>query len=156
MNAYEYAMEMEKEGEAFYRELAESADDAGLKNIFLTLADEEVKHYVMFQKLAKQGDNDALPVMGSMTTMEEIFSELKASDLKSTLGTDQVAYYKKALAAEDKAYELYLQKAEEVENPKHRDIFLEIAKEELKHKEILENLIEFISCPNDGIANAEF
>jgi len=155
MNAYEYAMEMEKEGEAFYRELAKSTDDSSLKNIFLTLADEEVKHYEMFEALSK-GDDSAVPKMDDMKDIKEIFSNLKGFDKNLTFGTDQVAYYKKALEAEDKAYALYIKKAEEVENPEHKKVFLQIAEEEKKHQEVLENLVEFISCPNEWVANAEF
>ncbi len=34
MNVYEYAMNVEKEGEAYYREMAAAATNAGLKKIF--------------------------------------------------------------------------------------------------------------------------
>jgi len=54
MNAYDYAMKLEKEGEDFYRQLAKEADQPGLSKIFTMMADEEVKHYKMFEKLAKK------------------------------------------------------------------------------------------------------
>ena len=34
MNVYEYAMKVEKEGEAYYRELASKSPNSGLKRIF--------------------------------------------------------------------------------------------------------------------------
>lgn len=54
MNVYEYAMKVEKEGEAYYREMAEISPNAGLKRIFTMLADEEVKHYNVFKSMMKK------------------------------------------------------------------------------------------------------
>lgn len=156
MNAYEYAMEMEKEGELFYRELAEKATDEGLKQIFTNLADEEVKHFVMFQKLAASDGDVSIPKMNVAKDAKAIFSQMKASGKTFSFGDDQVAYYKKAMETEDKAYELYVQKAKEMTDPKHQEIFLKIAQEELKHKVLLENLVEFVSSPNEWLENAEF
>jgi len=51
MNVFEFAMQMEKDGEAFYREIAQKTKNAGLQKIFNTLADEEVVHYNTFKKL---------------------------------------------------------------------------------------------------------
>lgn len=44
MNIFEFAMQMEKDGEAFYREIAKKTKNSGLQKIFNTLADEEVVH----------------------------------------------------------------------------------------------------------------
>lgn len=156
MNAYEYAMEMEKEGELFYRELAEQATEVGLKGIFLNLANEEVKHYQLFQELAKEQGSVSIPKMDVMKDAKAIFSEMKASGKRLSFGDDQVAYYKKAMESEDKAYNLYIDKANEMKNPEHKEIFLKIANEEKKHKELLEYLVEFVSSPNSWLESAEF
>ena len=50
MNVYEFAMQMEKDGEACYREIARKTKNAGLQKIFKTLADEEVVHFNTFKK----------------------------------------------------------------------------------------------------------
>ena len=34
MNIYEYAMKLEKDGERFYRDLAEKIEDKGLDHVF--------------------------------------------------------------------------------------------------------------------------
>jgi rubrerythrin len=54
MNIYEYAMKLEKDGERFYRDLAEKIEDKGIKSIFIMLAEEEIKHYIIFEKMNKQ------------------------------------------------------------------------------------------------------
>lgn len=156
MNAYEYAMEMEKEGELFYRELAKQATEEGLRQIFLSLAEEEVKHYEMFRKLASHESSVTIPKMNVAKDAKAIFSKMKESGKKLSFGDDQVAYYQKAMETEDKAYDLYIQKANEMTDPKHKEIFLKIAEEEKKHKVLLENLVEFVSSPNEWLENAEF
>ncbi|GAH41605.1 unnamed protein product [marine sediment metagenome] len=45
MNIFEYAMKMEKDGEEYYRQLAQQTTNKGLQTILTMLADEEVKHY---------------------------------------------------------------------------------------------------------------
>lgn len=54
MNVYEYAMKVEKDGEAYYRELASKSPNNGLKRIFTMLAEEEIKHYNVFKNMMKK------------------------------------------------------------------------------------------------------
>jgi rubrerythrin len=49
----ELAMELEKNGEAFYRAVAEKVDSPEVRALFEDLADQEVAHYQVFQKLAR-------------------------------------------------------------------------------------------------------
>ena len=51
MDIYEYAMQMEKDGEAYYRDLAGKTSHQGLKSILGMLADAEVKHYKLFEDI---------------------------------------------------------------------------------------------------------
>jgi rubrerythrin len=47
-------------------------------------------------------------------------------------------------------------KASQLEDKKERDIFLQIAQEEVKHKKILEEIVIFLEEPADWVASAEF
>jgi len=49
----EIAIEIEKNGEAFYRTLAESANTARLRDLFKYLSEEEKKHKVRFEEILK-------------------------------------------------------------------------------------------------------
>ncbi len=48
---YQIGVEIEKNGEAFYREVAHAADDEDLKKLFTGLADWEQKHIKLFADL---------------------------------------------------------------------------------------------------------
>ena len=156
MNAYEYAMNLEKEGEEFYRKLAEEAKQPGLSKIFTMLANEEVKHYKMFKKLSKDSGAITIPNMEVFKEAKEIFAEMQKDAVAYTFEDQQVDFYRRAVKTEDNAYEQYMEKAEEETNPQRKEIFLEIAKEELKHKELLEGILEYVEQPANWLESAEF
>lgn len=155
MDIYEYAMQMEKDGETYYRELVEKVDNKGLKKIFTMLADAEVIHYNLFLKVKK---NAVIHMTDTpiLSNVKNIFAKMKEE--KDTFGVtaSQVALYKKAQDIEKKSQVFYLEKADEVNIPSQREIFLKIAEEEKKHYLILENIINFVSRPQTWLENAEW
>lgn len=155
MNVYEYAMKVEKEGEAYYREMAAAATNAGLKRIFTMLADEEVKHYNVFKNMMKKEDMD-LDQLDLITDTQTIFQTLTEEKDNVTYNADQVQYYKDAIAREENSHNFYADKAAELDNEKQKKIFLHIAKEEIKHKQILEEIVAFLEEPADWVCSAEF
>lgn len=156
MNAYEYAMQIEKEGELLYRDLANKTQEEGLQKIFLMLANEEVKHHAMFERLANNTPKLDIPQMEVYKDAKEIFSGMKEKSHRYDFGEQEVDFYQKAVNTEDESYEFYLEQANKMTNPKHKQIFEAIANEELKHKRILENIVDFVSQPEIWMENAEF
>lgn len=155
MNVYEYAMKVEKEGEAYYREMATAATNAGLKRIFTMLADEEVKHYNVFKNMMKKEDMD-LDELDLITDTQTIFQTLTEEKDNVTFDEDQIKYYKDAIAREENSHDFYAEKAAELDNEKQKKIFLHVAKEEIKHKQILEEIVSFLEEPADWVCSAEF
>ena len=155
MNVYEYAMKVEKEGEAYYREMAVVATNAGLKKIFNMLADEEVKHYNVFKNMMKKEDMD-LDDLDLITDTKTIFQTLANEKDNVSFDAEQIQFYKDAIAREEQSHDFYAEKAEELDNEKQKRIFLHVAKEEVKHKLILEEIVTFLEEPADWIASAEF
>lgn len=156
MNIYEYAMGLEKEGEEFYRDLAQRTSDTGLKKILLMLAAEEVKHYNLFKKMLQNSDVSTLPKMEVFKEATSTFEEMKKVDETHNFDTDQVEYYQKAVAIEEANENFYLKQACNAKTKEHEQIFLRIAEEERKHLVLLKNLLEFVSGPDDYLDNAEF
>ncbi|MBD3179760.1 MAG: rubrerythrin, partial [Candidatus Latescibacteria bacterium] len=62
---FEMGMDVEKNGEAYYRKAAEKVNDPAVKEILAYLADEEQKHFQTFSKL-----RESLPA-GSTTTVTQ-------------------------------------------------------------------------------------
>ena len=155
MNVYEYAMKVEKEGEAYYREMVAQAQNPGLKRIFSMLADEEVKHYNIFKNMMKK-ENIDLEKLDLITDTKTIFQTLLQERDNVSLDKDQIQFYKDAIAREESSKNFYSEKAQELESATEKAIFLQIAEEEVKHKRVLEEIVIYLEEPADWVASAEF
>jgi rubrerythrin len=155
MNIYDYAMQMEKDGESYYRNSAQQISNTGLKKILSMLADAEVKHYDILQKM-KKNEKVQIPDTEILSNVKNIFVKMKEE--KDTFGVNvsQIELYKYAQEIEKKSQMFYLEKANDVNNESQRGIFLKIADEEKKHYFILENILNFVSRPQIWLENAEW
>ena len=54
MNVFEHAMKMEEDGRAYYLEHAEKTRNPLLKKLLKELADDELKHYRLFEKMKER------------------------------------------------------------------------------------------------------
>lgn len=159
MNIYEFAMQMEKDGERYYRQLAEESTIPGLGNIFTMLADEEVKHFNIIEEINRKEQDPQLAETKILDNVKNIFVDMK--EAKEDLHIDSTkasSEYRKACAIEEESSAFYLEKAELVESEHVKKIFLRLAKEEAKHLRIMENIVEFVTRPEPGnwLENAEW
>jgi rubrerythrin len=154
MNIFEYAMQMEKDGEDYYRQLAQQTANKGLKTILAMLADEEVKHYNAIERM--QSEDAHMTDTTILTDAKNIFVQIKDSGASFDFDIKQTELYRKAQDIEERSRDFYLEKANEVDEQYQQDIFLRLAEEEKKHYFLLENIIEFVSRPETWLENAEF
>jgi rubrerythrin len=154
MDILEYAMQVEKEGEAQYRELAERSNNPGMKKILTELADSEVEHYNVFKAIKENSDIPGIDE-AILPNVKNIFSEMKR-DKAFYVDATEIELYRKALVHEKKSQAFYRQKAEEVDAPALKEMLLKIAEEEAKHYQVLEGLIDFLSRPDQWLEDAEW
>jgi rubrerythrin len=153
-NIFDFAMQMEKDGEEYYRQLAQQAGNKGMRTILTLLADEEVKHYNAIEKIKTQqaqiADSEIL------IDAKNIFVQIKESGESFDFNINQEELYKKARDIEKKNRDFYTEKANEVTENYQKELFLKLAVEEQKHYVLLDNIIDFISRPEQWLENAEF
>jgi len=154
MDIFEYAMKMEKDGETYYRELAENTANKGIKKILTMLADAEIIHYNIFQAMQRH-EKVSSPDSKSLSGIKNIFERLKEEDA-SGVNASQIEQYRKALDIEKKSRDFYLEKAGESKDGTEKAIFLKIAHEERKHYLILENIVDFVTRPDTWLENPEW
>ncbi len=154
MDIFEFAMQMEKDGEAYYRELAAKAGNKGLSNILTMLADEEVKHYNIFQKMKES--KVEVPDSDLLGNVKNIFIQMKERGDTFLFEAEQTDYYRKALDLEKKSENFYRDKANETTDTHQKAIFNKIANEENHHFRIVENIIDFIQRPEKWLEGAEW
>jgi rubrerythrin len=153
MNIYEFAMQMEQDGERFYRDLASQSKQSGVTNILTMLADDEVKHYNIVKALAEKAN----PTMVRTTILDDaknVFAGMKGSAFD--MDGMQIDLYRQAQEIEQRSQDFYTEKAELVNDPTASKILLQIADEERRHYFLLENMIEFMNRPYTWVEHAEF
>jgi len=153
-NIFEYAMQMEKDGEDYYRQLAQKTGNNGLRTILTMLADEEVKHYNTIEKIKTQ--DTQIPESGILTDAKNVFVQIKESGESFDFDINEAELYKKARDIEKKSQDFYKEKANEVTEEYQKELFLKLAVEEKKHYVLLDNIIDFVSRPEQWLENAEF
>ena len=98
MDIFAYAIQMEKDGEAYYRQLAHRTGNTGLRTILTMLADDEVKHQKVIEGM--QTTDPEVPASEVLTRAKNIFAEIRDSDQPLPDDTSQIELYRKALALE--------------------------------------------------------
>lgn len=155
MSPFEFAMQMEKEGEAYYREIGRKVNEEGLKNILSMLADDEAKHYAILKQMAGDLKPDTKP-NDILSRAKNIFRQMKEESSGFISGNDQTDLYRKAQEIEKRSIDFYSGKASELKVEAEREMMRRLTDEEKRHYFLLENIIHFISRPKVWIENAEF
>ena len=154
MNVFDLAMEMEKDGEKYYRQLAEKTSNSGMKNILGMLAEDEAKHFQVLQKL-KDSIKVELPSTLILSGSKNIFQQLHEEKKWDDIPVDQIDLYKKARDIETRSFDFYMEKAKTHSDQATRKMFFLIAEEEKRHEFLLEHLVQFVSRPQTWLENAE-
>ncbi len=155
MDIFEFAKKMEKDGEKFYRDLAEMSVDKGINKIWGTLADAEVLHYNAILEMEKQQEIK-LPSTKILENIKNLFSGIKPSRFDPNFSFPEIDIYKQALEIEKQSQDFYEQKAAEIPDEKVKSLFLKIALEEKQHYFLVDNIIEFMQRPFRWLENAEW
>lgn len=155
MNVFDFAMKMELDGKAYYQKMAEKTKLPGLKNIFLQLAEDEQKHYDIFQGLKKKAPS-AMPASTALEKAKNIFEKLLKEKSSTAELEGDLEGYKYAMKLEADSFRFYEDAAGRETDPKTKEILLRIAGEEQKHFNILQNVFDFVNAPNQYLAWGEF
>ena len=154
MDIFEYALQMEKDGESFYREIAKKTGNEGLQTILTMLADEEVKHYKALESMKQ--NKYQMTETNVLDDARNIFIKMKDQDETFEPGQEQAELYARAQEIEKKSQQFYQEKASQTDKDDQKKLFERLAKEEEKHYFLLDNIIAFVSRPKQWLENAEW
>ncbi|UCD16420.1 MAG: ferritin family protein [Candidatus Zixiibacteriota bacterium] len=160
MDVFEFAMQMEKDGEKYYRKMAGQAENAVMKNILLELADDEVKHYNIFRQF-KDGDFSAVgEITAPRTTVlqnaRNVFQQLSDKHQDLAFAVDVVSTWREAQKVEKKSEDFYREKADMESDADVKRTLHIIADEEHKHWVLIENVLQFLDRPRQWLEDAEW
>lgn len=154
MDIFEFAIQMEHDGETFYRDIASKTPQKDLQAILLQLAEDEKKHArVIAEMQSETPDMEPTKVLDSA---KNVFQQMKDFGGKIDLSGDEEALCREAMVLEERSVSLYLDRADQVKSPGQKELFKQLAQEERKHYRLLQDLADFVRRPKTWLENAEF
>ena len=144
-NPLEYAIQLEKDGLAFYSTAADSTQSILGKKMFESLAADEVRHIAILENIAKLINveiSDETPKERLATLFTELGPQIQEELGANPSDTEVV---EKALGLEKTAVEFYEGQADGSEDADHKLIFKRLADEERQHVEILQNTLQYLN-----------
>ena len=152
MNILEFAINMEKEGEAFYLSQAKENENNGLFSVFSILAEDEKQHAEILTDFQNK-ETANLPESG-LSVNTSIFKGQIKSDIKQPPA--QLDAYREALKKEQESIDLYKDLLDKSEIADDTDIFGYLIKQEELHYTIIEDIIFHLEKAESWVESAEF
>ncbi|MGB9679532.1 MAG: ferritin-like domain-containing protein [Thermoanaerobacteraceae bacterium] len=155
MNSLDFAINMETDGEKYYKEQAQKNKGNMLEMIFNELAKDEKKHADILKNWGQKVKYD-LKDSEITEKYKNVFA--KASDFKSQIKSlpTQIDGYELALKKEKESIDLYTKMLSEVIDNEDKKLFEFLVKEEKKHYEIFDEIINHLRKAEEWVESPEF
>lgn len=154
MNTLEYAINMEKDGEKYYREQAEINENNRLKVVCNLLADEEKKHAQILENI-KNNLEYKIVESDFISIIKNVFADVK--DIKvSGKQHPQLNFYRIASDMEKESIDLYKEFQSKATTDEEKDVFELLVIQERQHLEILEEIDRLLTNAEEWIESPEF
>ncbi|MFC1781136.1 ferritin family protein [Planctomycetota bacterium] len=101
MDIFDYALQMEKDGEQFYREIAKKTCNKGLQTILTMLANEEFKHYQAIESMRQ--NKYQMTETNVLDDVRNIFIKIKDQEETFEPDQEQAELYARAQEIEKKS-----------------------------------------------------
>ncbi|OGV62001.1 MAG: hypothetical protein A2498_08195 [Lentisphaerae bacterium RIFOXYC12_FULL_60_16] len=156
MNIVEYAIQMEKDGEVFYRKLQAKTRTPGLKAILGRLADAEAQHQAVLVRLAANR-KAVLPKSRLRVQARNLFRKLLDKKPMAVDKLSQLKLYRQARSLEKKSIDFYTKKARKSDGEATTALFTAIIAEEKLHFALLDTLVNLLANAEGAwLENAEW
>ena len=155
MDVLEYAMNMERDGESYYREQAGRVKNPGAERFFTLLADEERRHYDLFSELRAGKTPQLTPTFGAEA--RSLFEALKAEGGAFRKADAEILdVLSHGLEIENRSIKFYVEEMQKAEDQNLKELLLFLKREEDKHYSFLSALIDYYMKPEIWLEQAEF
>lgn len=148
MTDRDFAMEVDRRGRDFYREMARRADSAAARGVLERLAEDAERLIEKHGRLETTGvEVDA----ALLKDEQEIFRRHR-----QTVPADEVGAYRLALAVEGEVCRLFEGAAAQERDILARQVLRQVAASECAGRQELEAVCDFVNAPNEFLAWSEF
>ena len=156
IKALNYAIEFEVIGEGVYRDVANKAEDAFIKNTFNGLANDEIEHirvinrYMESLKQGKKFDVDKEMEKVKDLSPKRFFGILtKEFKKKAALSAEGLKPFDAGIELEQKSIDYYTKQLGKAKTEETRRFFEFLVKQEKFHLESLQKAKDFLSDPEN-------
>ena len=155
MNNWKFAIDMELDGEKYYREQANINKDNGLNVVCLMLAEDEKKHA---QILTDKMNEKSFQLIESETLLKakNIFEGIGNIKTEGKEIASQLDFYRIATEKEKQSIDLYKEYLAKATANEEKDLFEYLIEQEKHHYEVLDNIASLLLKPEEWVENAEF
>ncbi len=158
MNPYDFAIQMSRDGEKFFRTLTKKVKKPGLRKILVILANDQVIHrrnFAQMKKAEKALMADAKNLTGALNPFAQRLKRL-AREERVDENLPPAELYRRGQELDKECEDFYRKRAVRVKDPQLKRAFVGVAEEQRKHFFTLEHLINFILEPEQGLEDAEW
>jgi len=145
------AIQLERDGRKFYLDVAAKSSSEPVRQMFESLADDEVLHIEWIERTISPGKEIATTVKKkTYDRLRDIFADVPQSERQAFASSqDDVQAIRAAITMEEKSRTAYLKWAEEADSDKLRDLCKTLADQETFHRQLLENTIQYLEHTGD-------
>ncbi len=155
MSHLDFAIRMELEGRKYYQEQAELSSSQEIRTIFLFLANAEQQHAELL--LQRQREEEiVLKEDSDSQEMRSIFQGLAEFKPDVPRALKQLDVYQFASEQEQKSIELYQGMLEQALDPRDKELYTFLIKQETEHLHLFEDLVILLTRPEEWVESAEF
>jgi rubrerythrin len=154
MDIFEFAIEMEKDGEEYYRKQATENKNRELEAVFTSLADDEKMHADVLRKKQKKTGYEM-----ETSNVEDYMNVFKGEDkfkMETKAEPEQIDFYRKALEKEQESIDLYRKMLSDAEGADETELFGWIIGQEQGHYNLLYDLITLLERAKSWVESPEF
>ena len=155
MNVLEFAINMELDGEKYYKEQAEINKDNSLNSVCLMLADDEAHHAKILKNRQSQKPYD-LSESDTLLKAKNVFSGIGDIDMELKPTPSQLDFYRIASEKEKESIALYSELLSKAEDKQDTAVFEYLIQQEKKHHEVLDNLASMLRHSEEWVESPEF
>jgi len=154
LKGLQLAIQMEKDGKAFYQKASENTQNHLGKQLLATLSKEEDLHLQKFQQiynsiLQKKGWPAVKADFNSIQKTRTLFSQAsRQEELKGMAAPGEINAVLTGLDMEAKSYDLYQKQAKAASSDAEKNFYLAVAAEEHQHQLSLNEYNEYLKDPN--------
>ena len=155
MNDLNFAIEMELDGEKYYRQQAENNKNNSLYTVCLMLAEDEENHAQILRNTLERAVFHFAETK-ILSNAKNVFDGIADIKVEGKENISQLDFYRIASEKENQSIELYTKYLGNVEDAKEKELFEYLIKQEEQHLLVLEELEALLRNAEEWVENAEF